>query len=103
MVSQNEKARKKRVKEKVAEAEERKVIVQNGGNPYEVFRRRREDERAARERQKLVDTQTSAEKRIAEKMVSSPSACVANCQPFLLQGCGKIAAPILGIEVGRLR
>ena len=42
MAANNERNRKKAAKEDAENEARRKVILQNGGNPYEVFRRERE-------------------------------------------------------------
>jgi hypothetical protein len=69
MAAVNERNRKKKLKEDAAHEAERKVILQNGGNPYEVFRSRREKERQEKEYQKLVEKQRDGEAKIAKMMV----------------------------------
>ena len=69
MAAVNERNRKKKIKEDAAHESERKVILQNGGNPYEVFRRRREEERQVKEYHKLEAKQRAGEAKIADMMV----------------------------------
>ena len=69
MAALNERNRKKKLKEDAAHEAERKVILQNGGNPYQVFRERRERERQEKEYRKLEEKQRQGEVKIAQMMV----------------------------------
>lgn len=69
MAANNERNRKKAAKEDAENEARRKVILQNGGNPYEVFRRERELARQDKEYVKLVEKQKQGEAKLAKMMV----------------------------------
>ena len=55
MAALNERNRKKKLKEDAMHEAERKVILQNGGNPYQVFREREERARLRVEQRKIQE------------------------------------------------
>ena len=69
LVAQNERSQRRKAKQAAAEKLEAKAILQAGGNPYVVSRKRKQARRRAAEERRLVEARRRGEVRIAATLL----------------------------------